>query len=206
MRSPYCADETTPAGNTAFSRLGIVRNGGPRLDVRSPAAGAREDRTPDAFRPKSPNSAPEANGNARRRRPYGQPQDRVWRLAASVALVALLPAAHLARTAAQASGRARLLLQTVARRRFGAVRTVQSQAPKGLGQCSFELGYPAVLRGNQLHDFGRKMHFAVDFDSTFAVYPIFCQSAFSTLLWQIGLTAWELLELTILVTTPWQGT
>ena len=80
-----------------------------------------------------------------------------------VALVALLPAAHLARTAAQASGQARLLLQTVARRRFGAVRTVQSQAPKGLGQCSFELGYPAVLRGNQLHDFGRKVHSAVDF-------------------------------------------
>ena len=88
------------------------------------------------------------------------------------ALVALLPAAHLARTAAQASGQARLLLQTVARRRFGAVRTVQSQAPKGLGQCSFELGYPAVLRGNQLHDFGRKVHSAVDSDSTFAVYPI----------------------------------
>ena len=89
-----------------------------------------------------------------------------------IALVALLAAAHLARTAAQAPGEAWLLLQTVARRRLGAVRTVQSQAPKGLHQCSFELGYPAVLRGNQLHDFGRKVHSALDSDLPLAVSPI----------------------------------
>ena len=77
-RRDHAFGETPPS-----SRLGIARSGGPRPDVRSPAAGAREDRTPAAFPPRSPNSAREANGNARRRTPRAEPRHRVWRLAAT---------------------------------------------------------------------------------------------------------------------------
>ena len=60
-----------------------------------------------------------------------------------VALVSRLPAAFLARAPAKAAGDARLLLQPVARRRLGAVRTVQVQSSPKLGVLRPKLG---VLR------------------------------------------------------------
>ena len=45
--------------------LGNARSGRPKPDVPSPAAGAREDRTPGASRPRSAPSDRAANGNAR---------------------------------------------------------------------------------------------------------------------------------------------
>ncbi len=103
------------------------------------------------------------------------------------ALVALLPGARLARTTAQASGQARLLLQPVARRRLGAVRTGKPHLPAKRRHLCLELGYAsvllrdhavlhryrAVLRSNQLLDFRRKIHPALDSDSSPTVFPDF---------------------------------
>ena len=128
-------------------------------------------------------------------------------LAQRVAPVTLLPAARLARTAAQSPGGGLLLLQSVARRRLGTVRTVQSYLPANRPHFPLQLGnslfplrdhavlhrYRVVLRSNQLLDFGRKAHPSLDSDSSLPVFPDFCRSAFSTRLWLFGLTsAWEL--------------
>ena len=86
-----------------------------------------------------------------------------------VARVALLAAALLAGLAAQTAGRPRLLLQPVARRRLRAVRAVQPQAAQKLGHQGLELRDPAVLRSQQLLDFGRDDHPASDSDSSPAV-------------------------------------
>src|SRR5258708_28034200 len=86
-----------------------------------------------------------------------------------VARVALLAAALLAGLAAQTAGRPRLLLQPVARRRLRAVRAVQPQAAQKLGHQGLELRDPAVLRSQQLLDFGRDDHPASESDSSPAV-------------------------------------
>src|ERR1700678_2686955 len=86
-----------------------------------------------------------------------------------VARVALLAAALLAGLAAQTAGRSRLLLQSVARRRLRAVGAVQPQAAQKLGHQGLELRDPAVLRSQQLLDFGRDDHPASDSDSSPAV-------------------------------------
>src|SRR6202051_2419855 len=86
-----------------------------------------------------------------------------------VARVALLAAALLAGLAAQTAGRPRLLLQPVARRRLRAVRAVQPQAAQKLGHQGLELRDPAVLRSQQLLDFGRDDPPASDSDSSPAV-------------------------------------
>src|ERR1700691_1964382 len=86
-----------------------------------------------------------------------------------VARVAFLAAALLAGLAAQTAGRSRLLLQSVARRRLRAVGAVQPQAAQKLGHQGLELRDPAVLRSQQLLDFGRDDHPASDSDSSPAV-------------------------------------
>ncbi len=79
------------------------------------------------------------------------------------ALVARLPAARLARSAAQAAGVARLLPQPVARRRLGAVRTVLPQPPPKVRHFSPKRCNLTPQRGDQLFDFGRKNHPTLDF-------------------------------------------
>ena len=79
-------------------------------------------------------------------------------LAQSVAAVALLAPAPLARARAQARQHARLLLQPVARRRLGAVGAVQIQASPKRGVLRLERFDPAHQRGDKLFDFGRNTH------------------------------------------------
>ena len=79
------------------------------------------------------------------------------------ARVALLPAARLARAAAQAARDTRLLLQPVARRRLGTVRTVLPQLPTKIGHFSLKRRDLALQRSNQLLDFGGKTHPTFDF-------------------------------------------
>ena len=173
MRSPYCADEITPVGNTAFVTPRHRWQRWTEAYVRSPAAGAREDRTPDAFRPKSPNSAP------RGKRQCSQTQ-AVWATTRSglatcrkvSPLWPSCPPLTLPQRPRRLRARRGFFFKPSLEGGLELFELSKSQAPKGLGQCSFELGYPAVLRGNQLHDFGRKGHSTVKYDSTSAVYPI----------------------------------
>ena len=88
---------------------------------------------------------------------------RIGDLPQRIAFVALLPAARLARAAAQAAGNARLLLQAVARRRLGAVGTVLPQLPAKVRHFSLKRRDLASQRGDQLLDFGRKNHPTLDF-------------------------------------------
>src|SRR5262245_30083523 len=81
------------------------------------------------------------------------------------ALMALLPAARLARAASQAARDTRLLLQPVARRRLGTVRTVLSQLPTKIGHFSLQRSDLALQRSDQLLDFGGKIHPTLDSDS-----------------------------------------
>ena len=90
-------------------------------------------------------------------------------LAQRAALVARLPAARLARCAAQAAGVARLLPQPVARRRLGTVRTVLPQPPLKVRHFSLKRRDLAPQRGDQLLDFGGKNHPALDSNSSRAV-------------------------------------
>ena len=80
-------------------------------------------------------------------------------------LVALLPAARLARATSQAARDTRLLLQPVARRRLGTVRTVPSQLSTKIGDFSLERRDLALQRSDQLLDFGGKAHPTLDSDS-----------------------------------------
>jgi len=105
---------------------------------------------------------------------------RIGDLPQRAARVAFLPAARLARLAAQAADGARFLLQTVAGGRLGAVRAVKPKPTAKLGQfgpkcgqlgpkrsrIGFELRDPAVLRSDQLRDFGGENHPALDSDSS----------------------------------------
>src|SRR5208337_2681023 len=86
-----------------------------------------------------------------------------------IALVALLPAARLARSAAQAASVARLLPQPVARRRPGTVGTVLTQLPAKVRHFSLKRRDLAPQRGDQLLDFGGKNHPTLDSDSSPAV-------------------------------------
>ena len=61
---------------------------------------------------------------------------RIGDLSQRIPFVALLPAARLARAAAQAAGNAKLLLQSIARRRLGTVGTVPPQLPAKLRHFS----------------------------------------------------------------------
>jgi hypothetical protein len=81
------------------------------------------------------------------------------------ALVALLPAARLARAASQTARDPRLLLQPVARRRLGTVRTVLSQLSTKISDFSLEYRDLALQRSDQLIDFGGKIHPTLDSDS-----------------------------------------
>jgi hypothetical protein len=81
------------------------------------------------------------------------------------ALVALLPAARLARAASQAARDPRLLLQPVARRRLGTVRTVLSQLSTKISDFSLEYRDLVLQRSDQLIDFGGKIHPTLDSDS-----------------------------------------
>ena len=85
------------------------------------------------------------------------------------ALVAPLTAARLARRSAQAASDAMLLLQPVARRGLGTVRTVLPQLSAKLRHFSLKRRDLASQRGDQLLDFGRKNHASVDSDSLPAV-------------------------------------
>jgi hypothetical protein len=66
------------------------------------------------------------------------------------ARVALLPTARLARAAPQAARDTRLLLQPVARRRLGTVRTVPAQLSTKIGDLSLKRHDLALQRSNQL--------------------------------------------------------
>jgi len=81
------------------------------------------------------------------------------------ALMALLPAARLARAAAQAARDTRLLLQPIARRRLGTVRTVLSQLSTKIGDFSLKRRDLALQRSDQLLDFGGKTHPTLDSES-----------------------------------------
>src|SRR5208283_3952740 len=85
------------------------------------------------------------------------------------ALMARLAAARLARAAAKTAGHARLLLQPVARRRFGAVRAVLPQLPAKVRNFSLERRDLAPQRRDQLLDFRGKNHPTLDSDSSPAV-------------------------------------
>ena len=85
------------------------------------------------------------------------------------ALVAGLAAAGLARAAAQAARDARLLLQPVARRGLGAVRTVLPQLSAKVRHFSLKRRDPPLQRGDQLFDFGRENHPTLDSDPPPAV-------------------------------------
>src|SRR5712691_684359 len=90
---------------------------------------------------------------------------RIGDLPQRAALVALLPAARLARAASQAARDTRLLLQPVARRRLGTVRTVLSQLSAKISDFSLERRDLALQRSDQLLDFGGKIHPTLDSDS-----------------------------------------
>jgi len=79
--------------------------------------------------------------------------------------MALLPAARLARAAAQAARDTRLLLQPIARRRLGTVRTVLSQLSTKIGDFSLKRRDLALQRSDQLLDFGGKTHPTLDSES-----------------------------------------
>ena len=79
-------------------------------------------------------------------------------LAKRIASVAFLTAARFARARAQAAKNARLLLQSVARRRLRAIATVQPQPPPKLGVLGTKRFDLALQGSNQLFDFGRKTH------------------------------------------------
>ena len=79
------------------------------------------------------------------------------------ALVALLPAARLARAASQAARDPRFLLQPVARRRLGTVRTVLSQLSTKISDFSLEYRDLVLQRSDQLIDFGGKIHPTLQF-------------------------------------------
>ena len=83
---------------------------------------------------------------------------RLGDLAQRVAVVTALPSARLARARAQALQDPGLLLQSVARRRLGAVGAVQTQAPPKLGVLGPKRFDLASERIDQLHNFGRKNH------------------------------------------------
>jgi len=88
------------------------------------------------------------------------------------ALVARLAAARLARAAAQAAWKARLLLQPVARRRLGTRRAVLPQLPAKVRHFSLKRRDPPHQRRNQLFDFGRDNHPILESDS----YPAVLQN------------------------------
>ena len=107
--------------------------------------------------------------------------------------MALLAAARLARARAQASRNPRLLVQTVARRRLGAVRTVETQSSPKFGDLGTKGRYLRSQRSYQFLDFGGKRHLAFDSDSRLFVFPISPSKTHFTKLWLFGLTpAWEL--------------
>ena len=104
----------------------------------------------------------------------------IGRLPQRAPFMALLAAARLARATAQASRDPRLLAQTVARRRLGAVRTVQSQPTSKLGVLRpkrFILAPKhvdlAFQRANQRFDLERKTHSTLEskFDRLVAQNP-----------------------------------
>ena len=78
---------------------------------------------------------------------------RIGDLPQRIPFVALLPAARLARAAAQAAGNARLLLQSIARRRLGTVGTVLPQLPAKLRHFSLKRRDLESQRGDQVLDF-----------------------------------------------------
>jgi hypothetical protein len=89
------------------------------------------------------------------------------------AFVALLPAARLARTAAQAFGPSAASSSTHRSTAAGSCSHRPAQPPAKLGDVSFQLRDPAVLlnhhavgRSNQLRDFVRKAHSTLDSDSS----------------------------------------
>ena len=88
---------------------------------------------------------------------------RIGDLPQRIPFVALLPAARLARAAAQAAGNARLLLQSIARRRLGTVGTVLPQLPAKLRHFSLKRRDLESQRGDQVLDFGWKNHPPVEF-------------------------------------------
>src|SRR5260370_38385609 len=79
--------------------------------------------------------------------------------------MAFFPAARLARAAAQAARDTRLLLQPVARRRLGTVRTVPSQLSTKIGDFSLQRRDLALQRSDQLLDFGGETHTTFCLDS-----------------------------------------
>jgi hypothetical protein len=94
---------------------------------------------------------------------------RIGDLPQRTPFVALLPAARLARAAAQAAGNARPLLQSIARRRLGAGGAVLPQLPAKVRHFSLKRRDLASQRGDQVLDFSRKNHPPVDSDSPPAV-------------------------------------
>ena len=84
--------------------------------------------------------------------------------------VALLTAARLARATAQADGEPGLLLQPIAGRRLGAIRTIEAQSTPKLRILGFKHRKTSLKRRYQFHDFGRKHHTAIDSDSFDAVF------------------------------------
>ena len=96
---------------------------------------------------------------------------RVGDLAKRIAPVALLTAARFARARAQAAQNARLLLQSVARRRFRTVGAVQPQPPPKLGVLRPKRFDLALQRGNKLFDFKRKTHSTLESENVRDVAP-----------------------------------
>jgi hypothetical protein len=84
----------------------------------------------------------------------------------SAPFVARLAAARLAGTSAQTSRDARFVLQPVARRRLGAIRTVQIQTPLKFGNLRPKRRYLRPQRSYQMRDFGRDLHPTLDSDSS----------------------------------------